>query len=35
MRPMTDERRTVLSVDAERLPKHFDAPEAEARWHEA
>jgi len=32
---MSDERRPVRSVDAERLPKHFDAADAEARWHAA
>ncbi len=29
------EPRRVRSIDTDELPKHFDAPAAEARWHEA
>jgi valyl-tRNA synthetase len=32
---MADARRSFLSVDAEMLPKHFDAAAAEKRWDEA
>jgi hypothetical protein len=32
MRPMADERRSFLAVDAEALPKHFDAASAEKKW---
>jgi valyl-tRNA synthetase len=32
---MAEERRLVHSVDAEKLPKHFDSAAAEARWDEA
>ncbi|MGE4651565.1 MAG: class I tRNA ligase family protein, partial [Myxococcota bacterium] len=28
------ESRKIRSIDAGELPKHFDAPAAEARWHE-
>ncbi|MCH2169836.1 valine--tRNA ligase [Myxococcota bacterium] len=29
---MSENYRPVLSIDPSRLPKHFDAPEAEVRW---
>jgi valyl-tRNA synthetase len=29
---MADERKRFLPIDPETLPKHFDAPAAEARW---
>jgi valyl-tRNA synthetase len=30
---MTAPRRVFLSIDPSELPRHFDAPSAEARWH--
>jgi len=32
---MSDARRSFLAVDAESLPKHFDAAAAEKKWDEA
>ena len=29
---MADERPRFHPIDSDLLPKHFDAPEAEARW---
>ena len=35
MAPMANAPRSVLSLDAEKLPKHFDAAAAERKWDEA